>query len=310
VARLLSTLLVVGLLGGTAAAFAVTEGLKLQHSPITSTQVPLKVFSPVCGCSTSTAPIGFRLRKADRVTVQIEDDREVVVRTLVARRPVSRGRFSVSWDGRDDGGQVLPEGSYKPRVHLVHAHKTIVLPNPIRIDTTPPSVRLVRPIPPVISPDGDHRRDQVRVRYRVDEPAHALLYVNGVRRYRGRTQQLTGEARWTARSGGHGVPAGRYRISIAARDVAGNLSKRVALGVVHVRYVKLAEQVLRVRAGTRFRVRALTDAPNVRWKLGKRSGVGRRDLRLRAPAKPGRYHLLVQVNRHAARALVIVSARR
>ena len=37
--RLLSTVLVIGLLGGTAAAFAVTEGLKLQHTPITSTKV-------------------------------------------------------------------------------------------------------------------------------------------------------------------------------------------------------------------------------------------------------------------------------
>ena len=307
--RLLSTVLVIGLLGGTAAAFAVTEGLKLQHSPITSTQVPLKVFSPVCGCSTGSAPIGFRLRKADRVTVQIENDQGTVVRTLVARKSSPRGRFAVSWDGRDDNGNLLPQGSYEPRVHLAHAHKTIVLPNPIRIDTTAPTIRVVRPIASVISPDGDHRRDQLRVRYRLSEPAHAILYVNGIRRYRGRTQQLTGEARWTARTGGHGVPSGRYRISIAARDIAGNLSKPIPIGTVRVRYIALAERVLRVRAGTRFRVRALTDAPNVRWRLGKRTGIGKRNLGLRAPLQPGRYHLLVQVNRHAARALVVVERR-
>jgi hypothetical protein len=306
VARLLSTLLVVGLLGGTAAAFAVTEGLKLQRSPITSTQVPLKVFSPICGCTTRSAPIAFRLRKADRVTVEIEDDQGRVVRTLVAGKPAPRGRFRVVWNGLDDAGRALPEGSYKPRVHLAHAHRTIVLPNPVGIDTTPPTIRVVRPIPPVISPDGDHRRDQVRVRYRVSEPAHAILYVNGIRRYRGRTQQLGGEARWTGLRDGRGVPAGRYRISIAARDVAGNLSKPVPIGTVRVRYVALTKRVLRVRAGTRFRVRALTDAPNVRWKLGKRHGVSRRNLVLRAPLKPGRYYLLVQVNRHAARALVVV----
>jgi hypothetical protein len=309
VARLLSTLLVVGLLGGTAAAFAVTEGLKLQKSPITSTQIRLKVFSPVCRCDKAVAPIGFRLRKADRVTVQIEDAQENVVRTLVAGKPSPRGRFSVLWDGRDGTGALLPEGDYKPRVHLAHQHRTIVLPNPIRIDTTPPTIRVVRPIATVISPDGDHRHDQVRVHYRVNEPAYAILYVNGTRRYRGRTQQLTGEARWTARRGGHGVPAGRYRISVAARDRAGNLSKAKPIGVVRVRYVALAERVLRVRAGTKFRVRVLSDAPNVRWKLGKRSGVGRRKLVLRAPVKPGRYHLLVQVNRHAARALVVVERR-
>jgi flagellar hook capping protein FlgD len=309
VARLLTTLLVVGLLGGTAAAFAVTEGLKLQRSPITSTQVDRKVFSPVGGCSSRSVSIAFRLRKPDRVTVQMEDGDGNVVRTLVAGKAAARGRFSVTWDGRGDGGNELPEGSYKPRVHLAHAHRTIVLPNPIGIDTTAPAVRLVRPIPPFISPDGDHRRDQVRVHYRLTEPAHVILYVNGVRRYRGRTQQLRGEARWTGRSGGHGVPAGAYRISLAACDLAGNLSKPVALGVVRVRYVTLAKRVLRVRAGTRFRVRVLTDAPNVRWRLGVRTGVGRRNLVLRAPLKPGRYHLLVQVNRHAARALVVVERR-
>jgi hypothetical protein len=306
VARLLSTLLVVGLLGGTAAAFAVTEGLKLQKSPITRTQVPLKVFSPVCACTTGSAPIAFSLRKADRVTVQIEDGQGRVVRTLVAGKASPRGRFRVVWDGLADAGRALPEGSYKPRVHLAHAHRTIVLPNPISIDTTPPTIRVVRPIPPVISPDGDHRRDQVRVRYRVSEPAHAILYVNGVRAYKGRTQQLGGEARWTGLRNGRGVPAGRYRISIAARDIAGNLSKAVPIGTVRVRYVALARRVVRVRAGTRFRIRALTDAPNVRWKLGKRHGVSRRNLVLRAPLKPGRYRLVVQVNRHAAAALVVV----
>ena len=45
-ARLLPILLVLGLLGGTAAAFAITEGLKLEKSPIGSTHVD-KLFSPV-----------------------------------------------------------------------------------------------------------------------------------------------------------------------------------------------------------------------------------------------------------------------
>ena len=39
-------MLVLGLLGGTAAAFAVTEGLKLEPSPILSPRIA-KVFSPV-----------------------------------------------------------------------------------------------------------------------------------------------------------------------------------------------------------------------------------------------------------------------
>src|SRR5437899_2638675 len=124
--RLLSTLLVVGLVAATATAFAVTEGLKLTRSPITSTQVA-KIFSPVCRCLTRTASIAFRLRSADRVTVGIERDGKVV-QTLVRDRPARKGWFRVRWDGRDTAGRPFPEGSYKPRVHLGRARRTIVLP--------------------------------------------------------------------------------------------------------------------------------------------------------------------------------------
>jgi len=73
VARLVSTLLVLGLLGGTAAAFAVTEHLKLVRSPIYRTEITNKVFSPVCRCSTQKSRIRFYLRRADRLTLSIEN---------------------------------------------------------------------------------------------------------------------------------------------------------------------------------------------------------------------------------------------
>ena len=56
-ARFLPALLVVGLLGGSAAAFAVTERLKLERSPIFSTRVD-KFVSPYSG---RRAKIIFRL---------------------------------------------------------------------------------------------------------------------------------------------------------------------------------------------------------------------------------------------------------
>ena len=306
-ARLLSTLLVLGLLGGTAAAFAVTEGLKLEKSPIFRTRVD-KVLSPVCECSKSAASIAFRLRKADRLTLSIEGSGEVV-RTLVAGRSVPRGRFEASWDGRDDRGQVLPDGSYDPRVHLARAHRTIVLPNRIRLDTKAPRVAVVRWFPKVLTPDGNYRHERLEVRYRLSEPAHALLFVGGKRVFRSRFQRTTGVARWFGREGGRGVRAGRYRIRIAARDLAGNLSVPTRVGTVAVRYVRLPHAVYRVRAGTRFGTHVRTDSPGVRWWLGRRHGVGRRDLVLRAPARPGRYRLTVGVGDHTADAVVIVEPR-
>jgi hypothetical protein len=307
VARLLSTLLVLGLLAGTAAAFAVTEHLKLQRSPILRTQVD-KVFSPICRCSTEKARIHFALRRADRLTLSIEDSDGKIVRTILAGHHVGRGGFGRYWDGRDDAGAVVPDGVYKPRVHLAQQHRTIVLPNPIQVDTKPPHVRILGWIPRgrVLTPDRNFRHERLEVRYRLSEPGHAILYVDGTRHYRSRSQQTTGIARWYGRVNGRGVPAGRYRVTLAERDLAGNLSPQVPVGTVFVRYVRLPHGVYRVKAGTRFGTHVLTDSPGVRWRLGKRSGTGRSHLVLRAPKQPGRYRLTVRVGDHQASAVVVV----
>ena len=74
-ARLASTVLVVALLAATATAFALTEGLKLEPSPILGTRVD-KVFSPVCRCESARARISFRLREADRLDIALVDSDE------------------------------------------------------------------------------------------------------------------------------------------------------------------------------------------------------------------------------------------
>jgi hypothetical protein len=307
VARLLPTLLVLGLLGGTAAAFALTEGLKLEKSPVTNTRID-RTFSPVCSCSKAVAHISFRLRKKDRITVAIVRDGKVV-RTIVRRRHARRGTVSLSWDGRDDAGSVVAEGPYKARVHFDRAHRTIVLPNTIRVDTTPPTISLVRLRPTELSPDGDYRHEMLRVRYRINEPAHAILYVDGKRRVFGRFERTVDELRWFGRVGGRGVRPGVHRLALAARDLAGNLSRPREVGSVRVRYVELPRRIVHARAGTRFGVHVATDAPNVVWILGKRTGVGRRALVLRAPDRPGRYRLVVRANGHSARTVVLVEPR-
>jgi hypothetical protein len=159
VARIASTVLVVALLAATAAAFALTQGLKLQKSPIFGTLVQ-PVFSPVCDCDRATARIAFKLRNADRIDVSIVDGGEVV-RTIERGRSYPKGPLVIEWDGRDDAGRILPEGEYKPRIHLRGEHQTITLPNPIRIDVTAPVLQDVRIRPRVVSPDGDGRADSV-----------------------------------------------------------------------------------------------------------------------------------------------------
>jgi FlgD Ig-like domain len=308
VPRLLSTLLVVALLGGTAAAFAVTQGLKIEPSPILAPRID-KVFSPACDCQTLAAGIGFKLRKPDRVRLEIVSDDGVVVRTLVEGKRLRSGTVHYRWNGRDDQGRFVPEGVYKPRVHLEDQHRTIDLPNEMRVDTTAPEITLVSAVPREFSPDSDGRGDRVRVAYRANEPAHAILIVDGTRVVYTRRQLQRSSLDWNGRVLGKTVAPGRHRLQLAAEDRAGNVSAPGAPFDVVVRYVSLARDRIEAKAGTRFGVRISADAP-VRFQLDGRSGTAKPGLLvLRAPAGPGRYTLIVRLGTHRAQATLIVSAR-
>ena len=312
-ARLLSTALVLAVLAATAAAFAVTEHAKLARSPIYGTRVAPKTFSPDCArpCTlgSETVTIAFRLRVSEKIDVWIQhgDDR---VRTLVSGRSYPRRRLlSFVWDGQDESGAVVPDGTYKPYVKLERSHRTIGLPNGLVLDTKPPVITVPHPLYPIISPDGDGHKDAVRVAYRLDEPAHAVLLVGSHQVLLTYRQPLHGTLVWNGKLGRPPKPVrpGRYVLYVSARDLAGNVAKPYPFAIVQVRYVALARKQIAVRPGARFAVRVSTDAPHLTWRLGGRSGVlPRGTLHLRAPRAAGVYRLYVFAARHAARAVVTV----
>jgi hypothetical protein len=296
------------LLGGTAAAFAVTQGLKIEPSPILAPRID-KVFSPVCDCDTRLAGIRFRLRKPDRVRLDIVDGNGDVVRELVPGRRLRRGTVTYTWNGRDDQGRFVDEGVYKPRVHLADQHRTIDLPNEMRVDTTAPRIALVSVAPRSFSPDGDGRRDRVVVAYQTSEPAHGVLLVDGTRVVFTRKQQQRSTLDWNGRVRGKVLAPGVHRLQLAAEDRAGNLSDVGEPFDVVLRYVSLARDRIEAKAGTRFGVRVSADAP-VQWRLRAREGTAKPGLLVvRAPARAGRYTLVVRAGDHAVRAAVIVRPR-
>ena len=298
-------MLVVALLAATAAAFALTQGLKLQKSPIFGTRVQ-PVFSPVCDCERETARIAFKLRKPSRIDVSIVDGGQVV-RTIERGRNYPAGPVVIEWDGRDDAGAVLPEGEYRPRIHVRRGRQTITLPNPIRIDVTPPVVQDVSAQPRIVSPDGDGRSDRVTVRYRLSEPGRGLLFVNGRRRALTRFPRTEETIVWNAKVAGRPVRPGVYSLQVAAFDPAGNRTDRSSPIPVVVRFVALGRNRIPVAAGAQFSVRVSSDARRVRWTLGGRSGFAPPGtLRLRAPLQKGRFTLTVSANGHTARAAVFV----
>ena len=220
--RLFPTVLVVALLAASAGAFALFERLKLRPPPITGPRVD-SVFSPVCRCPEDKARIRFRLRRRDRVTVNVVRADGERVRTLLPDASRSAGVVRLTWNGRGSAGALVADGTYRVRIRLAARNRTITIPRGVRVDTTPPALTLL----------AVHRRPRVVLaRYRVSEKARVLAFVRGRRVVRGRIVRGQGELRWFGGIGGEPRPAGRYRLSIRARDLAGNLSRPPATVVV------------------------------------------------------------------------------
>ena len=296
-----------GLLVATAAAFAVTEHLKLIKSPVYGAHVS-ELVSPACSCAGNKATISVRLRHPDRVTVTIEDSGRHPVATLAVRRhEPAKQPVRFVWDGRTDAGGVAPDGSYRPEVHLAAAHRTILLPNEIVVDTKAPQVLAAS-----VAGDGaltPGARRTIAIHYSLSERAHAIVYLAGRRIIRGRPSRPRFHLKWGGTRDGRDLPAGRYVLSVGAVDLAGNTTPASGRKdvLVRIRYVTLSPHVVRARAGSRFSVQVETGAPRYTWRLGNRHGSGRGSvLRLQAPGRRGTFGLVVAEHGHRAVARVSV----
>jgi hypothetical protein len=316
--RVLTTVTLLGLLVATAAAFAITEHLKLIKSPIYGVVIsaghstgrrPLPaIFSPVCNCPTSVARIRLRLRHPERVTVTIVDKDDHTVATVADNRLLgAHGPQHFPWDGHNDAGALVPDGVYRPWVQ-VGDHK-FRFENKITVDTVQPKVLHATRLKPVLFA-GPGRT--VAIHYVLSEDAHPLLYLGNRQISSGRHTRPSGKIKWSGRLNHRPLRAGRYVLSIGAVDRAGN--ETPASGrknvTVDVRYVELSPDRITVRSGRPFTVHVKTAARRYTWRLGHRNGQRRgRVLRLRAPSTPGTYRLVVAESGQATTAVVKVRAK-
>ena len=309
--RVLTSVTLLGLLVATAAAFAITEHLKLIKSALYGPTVS-KYLSPVCNCPTSTATIQFMLRHPDRVTVKIVDAHGNEVRTIRSDVALPAKRLDqFPWDGTANDGTQVPDGVYYPSIHLAHARHTFKLANTITVNTQPPEVLSVgrqKRSPVLLAGPGR----SVAIRYDFSKDAHALVYVGKRLVVVGRRVQPQNKVKWAGTLGGNPLPAGRYVLSVGARDIFGNetpAAERKHVTVV-VRYIELSPDRVTVGSGGRIKIHVRTAARRYTWRLGKRHGERRgRTLRLRAPTTPGTYRLVVAEDGHTETAVVKVRAK-
>jgi hypothetical protein len=303
--RILSTGVLVGLLAATAAAFAVTERLKLTKSPITGTKIIRDHLSPAAH---TTAAINVRFRHGDVVTATIRDSRRHEVDTLADAAPMSLGRHTFTWNGMTDAGTAAPDGTYRLEIHLARQHRTILLPNPIALDTKRPTVLAAGAVRPFFSPDGDHQSDTVTIHYKLSETAHVLVLVNGHRVIRGRSSQTKNKVTWGGTVDGTLLPPGTYVLRVGAVDLSGNTAVKMQDVAVTLRYIELLRRRFdNMRAGGTFHVTVSTDVKRYRWSFAGRKGASTaRRLKLRLPTAHGTYRLVVTEDGHSDRAIVHV----
>ena len=303
--RILSTGVLVGLLAATAAAFAVTERLKLTKSPITGTKIIRDHLSPAAH---TTAAINVRFRRGDVVTATIRDAGRHEVDTLVDHVRMPLGRHTFTWNGTTDAGTPARDGTYRLELHLARQRRTILLPNPITLDTKRPAVLGAGVARPFFSPDGDGQSDHVTIHYKLSEGAHVLVFLNGHRIIRGRSSLPRNKVSWDGRADGKLLPPGTYVLEVGAADVAGNTAKEKQEVAVTLRYIELLQRRFdNMRAGGTFHVGVSTDVKRYRWSFAGRKGVSSaRRLKLRLPAAKGTYRLTVTEDGHSDRAIVHV----
>ena len=326
--RFTVTVVVLLLVAGTVAAFALAERLKLERSPVVPTAFT-REFSPVCACDTAKATLRLRFRRPETVTAAIVTPAGDVVRTLAEREQVDPGPHVYTWDGRDESEAIVPDGRYLLRLRFVKERRSILVATTIRVDTTPPRLRAVRHRPDVISPDGDGRRDRLRVTYRTNERHIAELLVDGSRQVATRVRaarrrygiQWFGRVRDESSGGMERVPAtkGEHDVALVVSDLAGN--RATSEFTILVRYIELDRSAYEVEPGGTLTFTVDTDAAEYAWYL-HRPRAGRlgppvlfatgatepaTEVPIPADARPGTYILRVVEDDRKARATVSVT---
>ncbi|HEY1508365.1 MAG TPA: FlgD immunoglobulin-like domain containing protein [Solirubrobacteraceae bacterium] len=284
----------------TVGAFFVTQHLKVTTPLISGFPAPAPSWiNPADGVTCQgvnhrRAFVSFYLQhRSDDVDVYIVDQSGTIVRTIATGRHMRRGVRKpdgvFSWNGREDNGQVAPDGVYYFRVALVHQGRTADIsnqngPEPITVRTIPPRP-VVTSVTPSLIPQGDHgatirytgnqHRGPTIKLYRTDLPSDPV-----VKQFR-----VVGGAHstvWDGKINQQPAPAGTYLVGMEVTDQACNTGHFPLVvppvpgttphAGVTVRYLAAEPPVRPVPAGSTATVYVDARQQRYRWAL-RRAGA-------------------------------------
>ncbi len=223
----------------TIAAFFATQQLKGEFPLVIRFATKPVNFSPNADDYRDEARVGFDLSEPAQVTFSVVDSEGNEVRRLVdGRRLAGDRKYRYTWDGTDDEGRPVPDGTYRMRVVRRDESRVINSFKEIKVDRSAPPVELVEAKPSVIAPGAPGQDPRVQLRYR--GPANAApefrVFRTGdgepkvVRRFRGNDKR---EGVWDGRvaTGPETTapaPEGDYAFTVTVRDRAGNRTEAPA----------------------------------------------------------------------------------
>ena len=132
----------------TIAAFFVTQQLKSEFPLVTRFAAKPTYFSPNADDYQDSTRIGFNLTEPAQVTFLVLDSEGNEVRRIVdERRLPGDVKYRFTWDGNDDDGDPVPDGTYRMRVVRRDESRVINSYKEINVDRSPPRVSSSGPIP-------------------------------------------------------------------------------------------------------------------------------------------------------------------
>ena len=220
----------------TIGAFFLTQQLKGDFPLVIRFATKPAHFSPNGDGYRDTSQIGFDLSEPASVSFMVVDSEGTEVRRIISSRWLAGdAKHRFTWDGRDDDGDVVADGTYRMRVVRRDESRVIDSVKEIDVDTVPPRVTLATAEPSVIATGLPGNTPSVRLTYRGPKNTAPELRVfrtgegepRVVRRFRGGPNRA---AVWDGRvSAGpdrtEPAPEGDYAFTVAVRDRAGNLTE-------------------------------------------------------------------------------------
>ncbi len=216
----------------TVGAFFVTQSLKTEVPLVLRFGAKPRDISPNGDRVRDFSSIGFDLSEDAEVSFSVIDSEGEEVRRLVDDRQLAGDRkYRFRWNGRDDDGEVVPDGTYRLRIVRRKEGRVVDSIKEVRVDTRPPRVEITSVEPNVVVPGGSR---EVRIRYRGPSnkaPEFRVFRTDDdvpgpSRLFRG-DESRRGVWDGTVR-GGRPAPDGSYSFNVKVRDLAGNKTEAPA----------------------------------------------------------------------------------